>query len=164
MNITYTLSPNEYQEAVALHHKSGSRPIIIALYAGLTTFMILFGTDFSNNREIITNILVAFFAIAFYLLFVRMLTVYQANSVYKKSATLPHEVTLHISGKGINPNKQANKQILTWERFGKWKKNKYLYLLYTTPRQFNVIPFRVMEATQREEFEEFLTKYLDKRK
>lgn len=162
MNITYTLTPNEYQEAVTLHHKSGRRPIIVAIYAGLTTFMILFGTDFSNNREVITNMLIVFFAIAFYILFIRILTAYQANSVYKKSTMLCNEVTLHVSGKGINPNKRTVKSMISWKGFGQWKKSDKLYLLYTTPRQFNVIPKRAMQPKEIEEFEAYLDKYMPK--
>ena len=72
MLITYTLTQNEYQEAVYYHYKSGKRPLIISVFLGLATFFILVGTDFANTREVITNILTVFFAISAYLLFVRI--------------------------------------------------------------------------------------------
>jgi hypothetical protein len=80
--------------------------------------------------------------------------------MYKKSTLLNQEVTLHISGKGINPNKQSKSPIITWEKFHHYKKNEQLYLLYTSPRQFNVLPFRVMKTKEIEEFEIYLEKYL----
>jgi len=61
MNITYTLTQNEYQESVYYHYKAGKRPLIISVFLGLATFFILVGTDFSNTREVITNILAVFF-------------------------------------------------------------------------------------------------------
>jgi hypothetical protein len=160
MNITYQLTLNEYQEAANLHYKTGKRPIFIGLFLGLSTFMILAGTDLSNLREVIYNILFTFFAIAFYLLFTRMITAYQAKKMYQKNPILSKEVTLYVSGKGINPDKSGNAKMVPWEAFKQWKKDNKYYLLYTTPHQFNVIPLRAMNEKQIEEFEGFLAKYL----
>ena len=79
MNITYKLTLNEYQEAANYHYKSGKRTLFIAIFLGFATFMLLVGTDFSNTREVITNILVTFFALSYYLLFTRMIRAYQAK-------------------------------------------------------------------------------------
>ena len=160
MNITYQLTHEEYQQAVILHYKSGKRPIFVAAYVGFATFVILAGTDFDNTREVITNILTAFFAISFYLLFVRMISAYQATSVYKKSPILSKEITLRISGKGIHLDKETQNSFLPWDNFSKWKKNDALYLIYTNARQFNVIPLRAMKDKQLKEFEDYLQKYL----
>jgi len=160
MNINYRLTLNEYQEAVNFHYKTGKRPLLIAVYIGFATFMMLVGTDFSNTREVITNIFMVFFSISFYLLFTRMITAYQAKKVYKKSPLLSEEATLHISGKGIKQNKMNNAQIIPWDNFSKWKKNDTYYLIYTTPHQFNVIPQRAMNEKQKEELEKYFEKYL----
>jgi len=160
MNVTYKLSHEEYQQAVIMHHKSGKRPLLVAVYAGFATFIILAGTDLDNTREVITNILTAFFAISFYLLFVRMISAYQATSIYKKSPILSKEITLRISGKGIRLDKDTENSFLPWDSFSKWKKNDKLYLIYTNSRQFNVIPIRAMNDRQLKEFEEYLNKYI----
>jgi len=160
MNITYTLTQNEYQEAVYYHYKAGKRPLIISVFLGLATFFILVGTDFSNTREVITNILTVFFAISAYLLFVRMLTAYQAKRVYTKSPILSEEVTLKVSKKGIEYNKSANTELLRWENFRKWKQNEKYYLLYTNHYQFNVIPKRALSEEQIKELEDYLEKYI----
>jgi hypothetical protein len=160
MNITYKLTQEEYLQAVNLHHKKGNRIIMLAIYIVLAAIIVVFGTDFSNTREIITNIIAAFFSISFYMLFVRMLSVYQAKSVYQKSATLPHEITLHISGKGIKLDKNSNKPSIPWSAFSKWKNDEKFYLLYTNPRRFNVIPTRAMSEAQKKEFDIYLEKYL----
>ena len=160
MNIDYKLTLNEYQEAANFHYKTGKRPIFIAIYLGLATFFILSGTDFSNVREVITNILMVFFAISFYLLFARMITAYQAKKTYNKSLLLSSEVTLHISGKGIKLNKNDNEKLLGWDRFSKWKKNEKYYLLYTNAHQFNVVPQRAMSEQQILELDTLLEKYL----
>ncbi len=160
MNITYTLTQNEYQESVYYHYKSGKRPLIISVFLGLATFLILVGTDFSNTREVITNILTVFFAISFYLLFVRMLTSYQSKKVYEKSPILSDEVSLQISKKGIQYNKNTGTQLLRWDNFTKWKQNENAYLLYTNHYQFNVIPKRVMTQEQRKELENYLERYI----
>ena len=162
MNINYQLTLNEYQEAVFYHYKTGARPRLIALYVGLVTFMMLVGTDFSDTREVINNILMTFFAISFYLLFTRIMTAYQAKRTYKKSAILSHEVTLHISGKGINQDKKSNTEILPWEQFLKWKENEKYYLIYTNAHQFNVIPKRAMNEIQHKEIDAYLKKYITK--
>jgi len=160
MNITYTLTLNEYQEAAMLHYKTGKRPLLVAVFLGAATFMMLVGTDFSNNQEVINNILITFFALAFYILFTRMITAYQAKKIYNKSPMLSKEVTLHISGKGIQQDKQSNAKTLAWDTFTKWKKNEKYYLIYTNLHQFNVIPNRAMMKTQQEELETYLKKYL----
>lgn len=163
MNISYQLTLNEYQEAANFHYKTGTRPLFVSLFLGLVTFMLLVGTDFSNTHQVINNILMVFFIIAFYLLFTRMLTAYQAKKVYNKSPLLSEEVTLHISGKGIKQNKNSDAKTLPWELFSKWKKNEKYYLLYTKPYQFNVIPRRAMNSVQNEELEGYLQKYISQR-
>jgi len=160
MNITYQLTRNEYQEAVAYHHKKGRRALMISLYAGLATFLILAGTDLSNTREVVTNIFAAFFSIAFYILFVRMITDYKAKKVYNKSPILSNEVTLHISGKGIKQDKKTSAELLPWSLFTKYKENEKFYLLYAGSQHFNVIPKRVMSEREKEELEEYFVKYL----
>jgi len=160
MNITYQLTLNEYQEAVNFHYKTTKRPLFIAVFVGLATFMILVGTDFSNIREVITNILITFFAISFYLLFTRIITAYQAKKMYNKSLLLSEEITLHISGKGIKQNKVNDAKLIPWDTFTKWKKNDTYYLIYTSPHQFNVIPIRVMDSKEQKDLEVYLTKYL----
>lgn len=160
MNITYQLTEHEYQQAVILHHKKGKRVLMLSIYIMLATIIVIFGTDFSNTREIITNIIAAFFSISFYMLFVRMLSAYQAKSVYQKSTTLPYEITLHIAGKGIKLDKNSNNISIPWSAFSKWKNDEYFYLLYTNPRRFNVIPTRVMSEAQKKEFDAYLEKYI----
>ena len=160
MNITYTLTLNEYQEAASYHYKTGKRPLLVAVFVGMATFMMLAGTDFSNTQEVINNMLMTFFALSFYILFTRMITAWQAKKIYNKSPLLSNEVTLHISGKGINLDKNQTDKILPWEVFSKWKKNEKHYLLYTNAYQFNVIPKRVMTETQINELETYLEKYL----
>ena len=90
-----------------------------------------------------------------------MLSVYQAKSVYQKSATLPYEITLHISGKGIRLDKN-NKGSIPWSAFSEYKNDEDFYLLYTNPRRFNVIPTRAMNEVQKKEFDAYLEKYLPK--
>lgn len=160
MNMTYQLTLNEYQEAVNFHYKTGKRPIFIALFLGVATFMMMVGTDYSNTREVIDNILVTFFALAFYLLFTRMITAYQAKRTYNKSPILSKEVTLRVSGKGITHDKKNNNKVMPWEAFSKWKKNEKYYLIYSSPYQFNVIPKRVLSEKEQGEIEEYFLKYL----
>ncbi len=160
MNITYKLTLNEYQQAVNLHHKKGNRLLMLTIYVVLAIIIVVVGTDFSNTREIITNVIAVFFSISFYMLFVRMLSAYQAKSIYQKSAALQHEVTLHISGKGIKLDKNTSNVSMPWSAFSKWKKDELFYLLYTSPRQFNVIPARVMSEAQQKELDAYLEKYI----
>ncbi len=160
MHITYQLAQEEYLRAVNLHHKKGTRLIRLAIYIALAAIIVIVGTDFSNTREITTNVIAAFFSISFYILFVRMLSVHQAKSVYKKSAVLPYEVTLYISAKGIKLDKNNNKVSIPWNAFNKWKNDEDFYLLYTNPRRFNVIPTRAMSEAQKKEFDAYLEKYI----
>ena len=160
MNISYQLTQEEYLQAVNLHHKKGHRLVMLAIYIVLAAMIVVVGTDFSNTREIITNSITAFFSISFYMLFVRMLTAYQAKSVYQKSTTLPYEVTLHISGKGIKLDKNSNNASIPWSAFSQWKNDERFYLLYTNPRRFNVIPLRAMSTLQKKELDAYLRKYI----
>lgn len=160
MRITYTLTQDQYQQAANLHHKKGQRVIMLAIYGVLAAIIVLVGTDFSNTREIITNILAVFFSISFYILFTRILSSYQAKNIYNKSATLSQETTLRISGKGIQLNRKTNDAIIPWSAFSKWKKDANFYLLYTTPRQFNVIPVASMNELERKELDAYLGKYI----
>ena len=160
MNITYQLTLNEYQEAATFHYKTGKRPLLVALFLGTATFMMLMGTDFSNTQQVINNILMTFFILAFYILFTRMITAWQAKNIYKKSPILSKEVTLHISGKGIQQDKKNNSQTLAWKLFVKWKQNEKYYLIYTNSHQFNVIPKKVLNDTQKEKLESYLERYI----
>ncbi|GIT97347.1 YcxB family protein [Sulfurovum sp. TSL1] len=160
MNITYQLTQEEYLQAVNLHHKKGKRTFILAIYVMLATLIVIVGTDFSNTREIMTNTIAAFFSISFYMLFVRVLSAYQAKNVYQKSTTLPNEVTLHISGKGIKLDKKRHHAAIPWRAFSQWKNDERFYLLYTNPRQFNVIPVRAMSEIEKKELNTYLQKYI----
>lgn len=160
MNITYRLTLNEYQEAVYFHYKTGKRPLFIAVFAGMATFMMMVGTDYTNTREVIDNILITFFALAFYLLFARMITSYQAKKTYNKSPILSKEITLRVSGKGITHDKKNNNEIIPWDTFSTWKANDKYYLVYTSSYQFNVIPKHAMNEAQQEELEGYFNKYL----
>ena len=160
MNITYKLSPEEYLQAVNLHHKQNHRGVKLAIYIALAAIIVVAGTDFSNTREIITNTLAAFFSISFYMLFVRMLSAFQAKNIYTKSTILPYEMTLRISGKGIRLDKTGSEKTIPWSTFSKWEKNERLYLIYTTPRQFNAIPTRVMSEIQINELDDYLKKHI----
>lgn len=160
MHITYKLTQDEYQKAVTLHLNRGNRLVMLAIYIALAAGIVFLGTDFSNTRDIITNILSIFFSVAFYMLFVRMLSDYQAKNIYKKSSTLQHEVTLRVSGKGITLDKKTNNATIPWKRFTKWKENEKFYLLYTGPRQFNVIPKHALNEAQRKELDAYLEKYI----
>ncbi len=160
MNITYQLTQDEYLQAVNLHHKRSKRVFLLAIYAILATLIVIVGTDFSNTREILTNMIAAFFSISFYMLFVRMLSAYQAKSVYQKSSTLPNEVTLHISGKGIKLDKKSKNTSIPWSTFSKWKNDEKFYLLYTNSRQFNIIPLRAISEVQKKELNAYLKKYI----
>ena len=160
MNITYKLSPEEYLQAVNLHHKQSHRVLKLTVYITLAAVIVVLGTDFSNTRDIITNTLAAFFSISFYMLFVRMLSAFQAKNIYTKSSILPYETTLRISGKGIRLVNKGNESTIPWSAFSKWKKDETFYLLYTTPRQFNVIPTRVMSDIQTDELDEYLKKHI----
>lgn len=160
MNINYHLTNNEYVEAVYFHYKSGKRPLLIAVFLGMATFMMLAGTDFSNTQQVINNMFITFFALTFYLLFTRMITAYQAKKVYNKSPILSKEVSLRISGKGIRHDKKAEGNTISWDHFSKWKKNDKYYLIYTNPHQFNVIPKRAMNETQIKELDDYLEKYI----
>lgn len=160
MNITYQLTQDEYQQAVNLHHRKGKRLTMLFIYAVLATIIVIVGTDFSNTREIITNTIAVFFSISFYLLFVRMISAYQAKSIYQKSITLPYETTLRISGKGIQLNKKNNDGTIPWSAFSKWKKDEHFYLIYTNPRQFNIIPAKTMNTLEKKELDAYLEKYI----
>jgi hypothetical protein len=160
MNITYQLTLNEYQEAVNFHYKNTKRPVFVSLFVGFATFMMLVGTDFTNTRAVIDNILLVFFALSFYILFTRMITAYQAKKVYKKSDILSKEVTLHIAGKGIKQDKNDNIRTIDWKYFLKWIENEKYYIIYTSRYQFNVIPKRVMDEKQQEELSQYLKKYI----
>ena len=160
MNITYHLTLNEYQEASLFHYKTGKRPILVALFVGMATFMMLVGTDFSNTQSVIQNILMTFFALSFYILLTRMLIAYRAKKTYNKSPILSTEVTLHISGKGINLDKTKQRKIFPWSTFSTWKENNKYYLIYTNMHQFNVIPLRAIDEKQKEELNGYLEKYL----
>lgn len=160
MNITYKLTQDEYHKAIALHLNRGNRLVMLAIYVALAVGIVFLGTDFSNTRDVIKNVLAVFFSIAFYILFVRMLSAYQAKNIYTKSPNLSHEVTLRVSGKGIKLDKKTNNATLPWSTFSKWKQDEKFYILYTGPRQFNVIPKHVLNETQSKELEAYLKKYI----
>ncbi len=164
MQITFQLTLGEYQDAVAYHYKKGKRPVFVALFLGMATFMLLVGTDFSNNHEVINNILVTFFAISFYILFTRMITAYQAKRFYTKSPILSSEVTMRISGKGIQHDKKSNNEIIPWNYFTQWRESEKYYLIYTKPYQFSVIPKRVLSEKQENELRGYLNKYIGEAK
>ena len=106
MTITYKLEPNEYISATHFHHNGTKRNILLVLYIGIAFLFLAMSTDFNNTHKVINNVLIAFFSIAFYILFVKMTTTQISIRRYNNSKKLKEEVTLHISGKGIQDYKK----------------------------------------------------------
>lgn len=158
MKITYKLTKDEYLEALQLHQKGGLKRVLMGVYIGFAVLVILIGTDFSNTREIIMNMLALFFAVAFYLLLTKIVGTFQSKKLYDKSTTLSEEVTLRITGKGIKVNEQSS--FIAWDTFSKYKENEKYYILYLSMNNFKILPKSAMNEQEQKEFAEYLDKYL----
>lgn len=161
MNITYTISQNEYHKAISLHQRNRHR-WMLGMYILLAVIIVAMGTDFTNSRETITHALAVFFSVSFYMLFVRIMGAYQANRTYSKSTILQNEMTVRISGKGIQWNKENNLKTVPWSVFSAFKQNKEFMIIYTNPRHFNVISLKEMSPKEKDELLEYMNKYLSK--
>lgn len=158
MKITYKLEPTEYVSASHFHHNDIKRHILLTLYIGITIMVVALSTDFSNMHKVLNNTFIAFFSVAFYILFVKMTTTQMSLRRYKKSKKIQEEVTLHISGKGIRAS--VNEKSIPWSSFNKYKINEDFYLIYSINGNYNVIPRRVLSQQDTEDLNTYLIKYL----
>lgn len=162
MKITYQLTQDEYLKGITLHQKTGFKNILITVYASFTLLFVLVFTDFSDTYAIIRNVMILFFAIAFYVLFTNVIGTYQSKKLYEKSTTLNKKIALRISGKGIKIDSQERS--ISWESFSKWKENEAFYIMYLNMRNFKIIPKRAMNQIEKKEFANYLDKYLPQTK
>jgi len=158
MKIEYTLSLDEYLEAIQLHQKMGFRKLMTAIYIMVAVMIIIISTDYSDSREIFRNYGALFFAIAFYLLLTKMLGTYQSKKLYERSETLSKETKLRVSAKGIRV--ANNQKPIPWETFTKYKEDEKYFILYTGIMNFKIIPKSVMTQMDLEEFTEYLKKHV----
>lgn len=162
MKITYQLSQEEYLHGVELHQKTGFKYVMMTIYASLSLLFVLVFTDFSDTYTVIRNIIILFFSISFYILFTKMIGTYQNKKLYEKSTTLKNKVILRVSGRGIKIDNQERS--ISWDSFSKYKENEAFYILYLNMRNFKIIPKRVMSKLEKEEFFNYLDKYLPQNK
>ncbi|HHS93645.1 MAG TPA: YcxB family protein [Campylobacterales bacterium] len=150
MKIEYTLSLEEYLEAVKLHQKMGFRKLMMAIYIVVAVMIIVISTDYSDTREIFRNYGALFFAISFYLLLTKMIGTYQSKKLYQKSKTLSKETVLRVSAKGIRV--ADNQKPIPWDTFTKYKEDDKYVILYTSIVNFKIIPKSAMSPMVLKEF------------
>lgn len=150
MKIKYTLTQEEYLEAVKLHQKMGFRKLMIAVYIMVAVTIVVIVTDYSSGRDIFRNFGALFFGVAFYLLLSKMLGEYQSKRLYKQSETLSKETILRVSAKGIRVGN--NEKPIPWDTFTKYKEDDKYVILYTNIINFKVIPKSAMSPIDLKEF------------
>ena len=158
MRLTYTLREDEYLEGIALHQKTGLRNIMIVIYAFLTLFFVLSFTDFSDTYTVIRNLIILFFSISFYIVFTNIISRYQNKKDYNELSALHDSVTLRISAKGIKINEQS--QLLSWDKFSKYKENDKFFILYLNMRNFKIVPKNIISLSDKKLLDTYLKKYL----
>lgn len=158
MKIEYTLSLEEYLEAIKLHQKRGFRSIMMAIYIMVAVIIIVISTDYSDGRAIFRNYGALFFAISFYILLTKMISTYQSKKLYQKSETLSKETRLRVSAKGIRV--ANNEKPIPWDTFSKYKEDDKYFILYTSIVNFKIIPKAVMNKNELNEFKEALEKHI----
>jgi hypothetical protein len=158
VKIEYTLSLEEYLEAINLHYKKGFRNLMMLVYIMMAVTFIVITTDYSDGRAIFRNYGALFFAISFYILLSKMIGKYQSKKLYEKSETLSKKTLLRISSKGIRV--ANNEKPISWSTFRKYKENDKYIILYTGIYNFKIIPKAVMNKNELNEFIGYLQKHI----
>lgn len=161
MKIKYTLTQEEYLEAIVLHQKMGFRKLMIAIYVMVAVMVVIMSTDYSDTRAIFRNFGALFFAIAFYLLLSKMLGTYQSKKLFERSETLSKETILRVSAKGIRVGN--NEKPITWDTFSKYKEDDKYIILYTGINSFKIIPKSVMNPIDLKAFIDLIEEHIGMR-
>ncbi|MBP2509133.1 hypothetical protein J2855_002779 [Agrobacterium tumefaciens] len=79
-----------------------------------------------------------------------------ARKAYAAQKTLQHEMTVSWSAEGFRSTAQQGDWNTPWGDYLKWAEDHEVFLLYQGPRLFNILPKRVLTASQINDFSQLL--------
>lgn len=152
-SVTLTLTADDYVAAnklFILKYATSRWPFIcwllfVALLLGslFTPALQLRGTPFAPLFYLCVGVVIA---LPFFQYFVGA-SVF-ARRAYAAQKTLQHPITVSWSTEGFRSTAQQGDWNIPWGDYLKWAENEKVILLYQGPRLFNMLPKRVLTASQ----------------
>jgi multidrug efflux pump subunit AcrB len=156
-SVTVTLSADDYAIANKLFVlNSAKTPAVLATLALLVILYVLLliapsaGYALGELGQLVRDIALAILilAVAISLLNYLFLAPYAARSTYQKQKTLHYPVTFSWSEAGLKATGSNGEWTVPWGDYLKLAENAQIILFYQSPRLFQMLPKRVLEAEQ----------------
>jgi len=158
MKFTFLLTEAEFNTAYKQHiAKSSNKRIGVAMIIiGLLLFIPI-NTDFHNINSIIASLISAVILVMISLIFGKIIRYFLIKKLYKNNTIITKELTISISKDGLYTEHCIGHSFVTWNGIYKWEYAKDVYLLYTTPNTFYIIPKRVLKDSEEKELIKYLS-------
>lgn len=136
---TYTVTEQDTVEALRLHWRT-TRPIFfLQVVIGFWVVALVF----IGPTEIIRLLAIA--CVVMFILIRIILGPQIQRRTYRKYKLLQEPVTLTFNDETVKLSADSYDTNLKWDQFVRWKDDDYYILLYVSPRQYYVIPKRIMD-------------------
>jgi hypothetical protein len=136
---TYTVTEQDTVEALRLHWRT-TRPILfLQVVIGFWVIALVF----IGPTEIIRFLAIA--CVVMFILIRLILGPLIQRRTYRKYKLLQEPVTLNFDDDGVKLSTDSYYINLKWDKFIRWKDDDNYILLYISPRQYYVIPKRIMD-------------------
>jgi hypothetical protein len=155
MHITYTLTQNEFTEALKLHHKSKNLLVWTVVGTFLAIYFFL-STDFDSSSSILIQGISVLVAFGLYILLRKLLHTYVHKKHYQDTKRLSCEVTVDITEAGLHIKDLDHDTLVDWDDVSRWGHDEDFTMVYTSINAFHIIPTRAMSETQRETLHNYL--------
>jgi len=160
MNISYTLTQNEFTEALKLHHKSKNL-LVWTVVGTLLAIYLPFSTDFDSSSSIVTQAITALVAFGLYIFLRKLMHTYVHKKPYQDTKRLSSEVTVDITEAGLHIKDLDNDTLIDWNDVSRWGHEEDFTMVYTSINAFHIIPTRAMDASQIETLHKYLEGFRD---
>ena len=163
MKITVQLTADDYIRAQRL----GLRPRPVLKYIGYIILILLACVfarqiyDAVYRGKIDTNFWIVLGGISYFVLLYFVIMPVRMKRLFKQQKALHTPAELEFTDSHFSGSSEHGSFEMKWEEFHKWKKNKYLILIYQSDALMHIIPRRSFDSqTDFETLEAILKKHL----
>jgi len=152
MKISYELRQQDFVDAFAAHRKSKpitrwTRPIVIT-FAGLVILLLLVNVLVQRTYESLTSAMPAFIVFVLWFSMLWAFPRWAARKQFRGQPGAQGLRTLELDQSGTHSQWNGGAMDIEWKNYVRFAEDQNVFLLYSSPVAFNIVPKRVLTADE----------------
>jgi hypothetical protein len=163
MELTYDLTQRDFYDSFMAHRRRTP--------ALMWSFRLLFGLTFifpvigvavlaTDRQAEVVTVAPLFALAAFWAIFIWVIPWWSARSQFWQQPAAQGSKTMTLDGSGIHWRWRNGQAHIEWTNFIRFLESKTVFLLYTSPACFNIVPKRAFAPDQTDSFRSLLEEKL----